>query len=374
MHSTTLGILGGGQLGYLLHKAANDFPINVKVLDPNPHCTCSTFSGLTVGDFTDYQTVLDFASDCDYLVAEIELVNAQALQELKENGKKVIPDPQTLEIIQDKAKQRQFFSEKGLPGPDFQILSADQLKTFTSDKPLVQKLRTGGYDGQGVKVLQANEMPANFLPGDSLLEDRVEIEKELSVVACRTLDGDFQAYHPTEMAFTEANLLDYMLAPAQISDSQAQSAIDITQKIGETLNYEGVYAVELFLTKSGKILLNEVSPRVHNSGHHTVFAYNVSQYQQLLRIALGLPLMPIKQFSHSLLVNLIADTNAHGQVVYQGLEKILGHPQIHFTFYNKNTVRPHRKMGHAVILEDDFQKGVEIANLIKNTLTITGDE
>ena len=303
------------------------------------------------------------------MVAEIESVNVEALRELKAQGKKVIPDPDALEIISDKARQREFFNEKGLPGPAFEVLDAADIKA--RDKACVQKLRKGGYDGKGVQVLAAGDEP---IKEDSLFEELVEIEKEISVVACRDAEGNFANFDPVEMVFKEgANLLDYMICPAGLDDGLMFQCIELAKKVGEAMNYEGVYAVEIFLTKDHKLLLNEVSPRVHNSGHHTVHSYNASQYDQVVRIALGLPMAELQKFGNAVLLNLVAEEDAQGPAVYNGLERCLAAENVHFTFYNKPMAKPYRKMGHAVVVEDDLEKAMKSINLIKSTLTITGD-
>ena len=375
MRNTHIGIIGGGQLGMLLVQAAIPFPCRVSVYDPNPSCSAAVFSdSFTQGAFDDEESIVEFGRGCDAVIFEIEQVNVGALLELEAAGVRVVSSARSLEWIQNKALQREVLAQHGFPGPHFERLSANDLGNYSGPFPVVQKWETGGYDGKGVQIHADLESLMTAEPRDSLLEENVAIEKELSLLLAANDSGDVVFYSPTEMVFdSQLNLLDYLIAPARIS-VEIQSEMEVLgRKLVEELKLVGVYAIEFFLTKSGELLVNEISPRVHNSGHHTVSANVCSQYEQQIRIALGLPLGSTQMLHHSLLANLISDQSS-GLTNYVGLEAAYALPGVQLTFYGKNEVRPGRKMGHAIIQAGDLNLALEQLQQLRTTLTITSHD
>lgn len=371
MKEQHLGIIGGGQLGMLLVQAAIEFPVKVSVYDPNPQCSAASFTdSFTQGDFDDESAILEFAKNCDAVIFETEKTSITALLKLQEQGKTVLSSPEDLQWIQNKLTQRKHLQDAGFPVPQFTEIKAQDIHAYSGPFPIVQKWQTGGYDGLGVHIHQDQESLSRAPEKDSVFEEMVDIKMELSVLVARDHDGNVVTYPATEMVFTEANLVDYLIAPARISEETAQQAQELCERIAEEFNFHGIYAIELFLDQDNNILVNEIAPRPHNSGHHTVYANVTSQYQQQVRIALGLPLGATTQLTTAVLLNLIAD-NSSGETKYQGLKEVYQIPNTQFVIYGKTTVRPNRKMGHVIILENDVADALQKIQKIRQTLTIT---
>lgn len=374
MPHTTLGIIGGGQLGMLLAQEATNFPITTSIYDPNPQCSAARCTpDFTTGDFSDTQRIIDFGTNCDTVIFETEQVSIDPLYALQDAGVHVLSDPHTLEWIQDKGIQKQTLRDAGIPVPPFALVSADQVKSYQGSFPIVQKWRTGGYDGYGVTIHRNAQSLATAQEVDSLFEQPVQIAKELSVIIARDARGNVALYDPVEMVFDpESNMVDFLICPAHISDAVRSQMNEICRTMADKLSFHGIYAVEFFLDVNDQLLVNEISPRPHNSGHHTVEACVTSQYEQQIRIALGLPLGSTDTITPCVMVNLLADKST-GATRYDGLEDAFAIPNVHYTFYHKHQVRPSRKMGHAVILEKSLEKAHQRMNDIRTTLTITAD-
>lgn len=372
MRNKKIGIVGGGQLGMLLLQAAIPFPCHVLVYDPNPNCSAAFFTqNFTQGSFDDKDSIVAFGKQCDVVIFEIEKTNVEALKELQSMGIRVLSSPETLEWIQDKSKQREALAAAGFPQPKYEKINADEIENYDGPFPIVQKFCTGGYDGYGVAIHKDKDALMSYGKKDSIFEEKVDLAMELSVLVARSESGETVTYDPIEMVFDpELNLLDYQIAPARIETDLVNKLETLSQEIAEKMNFIGVYAIEFFLTKSGELLVNEISPRVHNSGHHTVAANVASQYEQQIRIALELPLGSPEMLSPSVLANLIADQST-GATNYVGLENAYKIPNIQFTFYGKPEVRPGRKMGHAVILNPNVDDALAALTTLRNTLTIT---
>lgn len=364
--------MGGGQLGMLLLQAAIPFPCHVAVYDPNPKCSAAFFTqDFTQGSFDDKDAIVAFGKDCDVVIFEIEKTNLEALKELQSMGIRVLSSPDTLEWIQDKSKQREALAAAGFPQPKYEKISADEIDNYDGQFPIVQKWCTGGYDGYGVAIHKDRDSLLVYEKRDSILEEKIDLAMELSMLVARNEAGEIASYQAIEMVFDpELNLLDHQVVPARIDADLAEKLKTLSHEIAEKMNFVGVYAIEFFLTQSGELLVNEISPRVHNSGHHTVAANAASQYEQQIRIALGLPLGSTEMLSPSILANLVAD-QSEGPTNYLGLENAYKIPNIQFTFYGKTEVRPGRKMGHAVILNPDVNDSLASLNTLRNTLTIT---
>ena len=366
-----LGILGGGQLGRMLIQSAIDFDIHIKTIDPDPEAPCKYISHEFIqGDFKDYQTVLDFGRDCDIVTIEIENVNLDALEELEKMGKKVFPQPSILRKIKNKRVQKQFFNDHNLPTAAFSLTDNAE-EVAKQNPPFVNKLGEGGYDGRGVQVIRSRDELHKAFQEPSLVEDLVDFEKELAVVTARNEKGEISSFPVVEMVFhPEANLVEYLFAPANIPEETAVKAKELAEKTAEAFGIVGLLAVEMFLTKDGEILINEVAPRPHNSGHHTIKANAVSQFEQHLRAILGLPLGDTTPLSLSAMVNILGAEGFTGPAIYEGMEKVLEVPGVHPFLYGKALTKPFRKMGHVSILDSDFDKLKEKVNFVQTNLTV----
>ena len=376
-HDLTLHILGGGQLGKMLIEAASDWNIRCHVLDPDPDCSCSRLAWqFTCGSFKDYDAVMAFCAEAHYITIEIEHVNTDALRDLKAQGKKVFPDPDMLDIIKDKGKQKSFYAEHGIPTSPFTLYDdADAIRqavaSGTRTLPFVQKSCTAGYDGKGVQVVRTKDDLDKLLPSASLAEELIPFEKELAVIVARSTNGDTIAFPAVEMEFhPTANLVEFLLSPAHINSELEQKAQQLAVRTIEAMNLYGVLAVEMFLTADGDILVNEVAPRPHNSGHHTIEANITSQYQQLLRSIFGFPLGSTALTTTSMMVNLLGEDDYTGEAIYEGLPECLAIEGVYVHLYGKKITKPFRKMGHVTIVDSDAAKAREKANFVKDNLKI----
>ena len=368
-----LGILGGGQLGRMLIQDAINLDVKVYCLDPANDAPCSKIAhGFSVGDFNDYQTVLDFGKDKDLLTIEIEHVNTRALKELEESGIKVYPQTRIIELVQDKGAQKLFYKEHGIPTSEFVLVeNANQLKKALKSERKVQKLRRGGYDGRGVQIVDGKSDLLSVFDQPSVLEDLVDIEKELSVIVARNPGGEVVSFPVVEMVFNpEANLVEILFSPAEISSSTEKSARKLSEDLITQLKMVGILAVELFLTKTGELLVNEIAPRPHNSGHQTIEGNFTSQYAQHLRAIFGLPLGNTAEIKPSAMINLLGAPGYNGPVVYDGLEKILKMPGVYVHLYGKSETKPFRKMGHVTILGETREGLKQKSKWIKDHLIV----
>jgi 5-(carboxyamino)imidazole ribonucleotide synthase len=371
--SKRIGILGGGQLGRMLIQKGLDWNIPFSVLDPDRDAPCSGFDGFSVGKLTDHDAVIKFGMPCDILTIEIENVNTRALKELEQSGKQVFPQPEVIELIQDKRTQKKFFQDHGIPTADF-VLTANQedVKRQVDFLPAVNKLGREGYDGRGVQVLRSvADLPKAFdKPG--LLEKFVNVHQEISVIVARNARGEIRAYPPVEMIFhPEANLVDYLFSPAGIPADLARRAIGIAEELIADLKMIGLLAVEMFITPEGGILVNEVAPRPHNSGHQTIEGNVTSQYEQHLRAILNLPLGETSIVNPTAMVNLLGEEGHVGEAKYLGMEAVLGIPGVYVHLYGKKMTKPFRKMGHVSIVDTDIESLKKKAKFVKNSLKIT---
>lgn len=368
-----IGILGGGQLGRMLIQNAINLNLNISVLDPDKNAPCKHLvKKFTQGSLTDYETVYDFGKDKDLITIEIENVNIDALKALEKEGKKVYPQPHIIELIQDKGSQKMFYQRNNIPSPDFFLVENKlQIQKYADYFPFFQKLRTGGYDGKGVTKLVSPHHLDKAFDAPSVLERLVDFDKELAVIVARSENGEIKCFPVVECEFNpEANLVEFLFSPANIKKSVEKEAISIATNVAEKLGIVGLLAVELFLTKDGKVLVNEVAPRPHNSGHHTIEANITSQFEQHLRAILNLPLGDTAIVKAGVMVNLLGDFGHEGNAVYQGMEDVLKFSGVYVHLYGKATTKPFRKMGHATIVDDDILKAKQKARLVKTTLKI----
>ncbi|MFM7644507.1 MAG: 5-(carboxyamino)imidazole ribonucleotide synthase [Sphingomonadales bacterium] len=366
-----IGVLGGGQLGRMLIQAANSLDIQLHMLDPDPDAPCAQIAySFQVGSLTDYHTVLAFGQNKDLITVEIENVNTDALKTLEQQGVKVFPQPQVLELIRDKGQQKQFYLDNQIPTAPFVFYNNDQ-DIIPFEFPVVHKLRTGGYDGKGVQIIKNSTDLQNSFREPSIIEACIPFEKELSVIVARNQDRQSNCFAVVECEFNpEANLVEFLFSPAAISpeiEMQAQAiAIDIIEK----LDMVGLLAVEFFLTKDGELLVNEIAPRPHNSGHHTIEIARCSQFEQHLRAILNLPLANTDLHSAGAMLNLIGEKGHAGSVYYEGLEEILKLPGVHPHLYGKSQTKPFRKMGHVTISAGNMEEVRKLAQIVKETIRV----
>jgi 5-(carboxyamino)imidazole ribonucleotide synthase len=368
-----LGILGGGQLGRMLMQSGIDLNLNPYFLDPDKNAPCN-FSGshFTEGSLTDYNSVLNFGSDKDLVTIEIENVNVDALKALQKKGIKVFPQPEIIEIIQDKRLQKSFFKKNNIPTSDFVLLeSKEDIKKHADFLPAFQKLGRAGYDGRGVQRITNIKGIENAFDEVSLLERLVDFEKELSVIVARNENDEVAVYPVVEMVFhPEHNMVEYLFSPADISAGIEKEAKEIAVKVIRSFNMVGLLAVEMFLTKEGKILVNEVAPRPHNSGHQTIKGNHTSQYEQHLRAILNLPLGSTQANGKSALVNLLGEDKYSGIAIYRGIEEVLKVEGVYVHLYGKKFTKPFRKMGHVTVLDNNSESLKEKAEFVKRTLKV----
>lgn len=367
-----LGILGGGQLGRMLIQAGIDFNIPFAMVDPDPQAPCAAFGGFRQGKLTDYDTVMAFGAECDIITIEIENVNTAALKDLVKQGKRVYPQPEVIELIQDKRIQKIFYRDNNIPTADFILTeNAAAVKQNSSYLPAVNKLGREGYDGRGVQILRTEADLTKAFDAPGLLEKLIDFDKEISVIVARNEQGEVKTFPVVEMVFHPVqNLVEYLFAPADLAEEIAGEADAIARKIIDKLGMVGLLAVEMFVTKDGKVLVNEVAPRPHNSGHQTIEANITSQYEQHLRAILNLPLGDTTLIMPGAMVNLLGEPGYEGIAKYQGLEEVLALKGVHVHLYGKHTTKPFRKMGHVTVVDEDVNRLKEKANFVKETLKV----
>ncbi len=368
-----IGVLGGGQLGRMLQQKALDFGLDLAFIDPDGNAPCKEISSrFFKGDFKDFDTVYSFGKSRDIITIEIEHVNVKALEKLQKEGVKVFPQPNIIKTIQDKGLQKVFYKENNIPTSDFYLIQGkEEIMNFKDEFPFMQKMRKGGYDGQGVTPIRSEADLRNAFEVPSVLEKMVDFEKELSVIVARNEDGEIKSFPCVECEFNpEANLVEFLFSPANIAKDVEEKAQTIAKKVIEKLGMVGVLAVEFFLTKDGEVLVNEVAPRPHNSGHQTIEGNYESQYGQLLRCLLNFPLGDTSIKLPSVMVNLLGEKGYLGNAIYDGLDQVLGKPGVFLHFYGKSQTKPFRKMGHATIVNESLEEAKTIAKKVKEDLRI----
>ncbi len=371
--SQRLGILGGGQLGRMFIQDAIAFDVAVHSLDPDKNAPCNEIANeFTVGSLTDYDTVMSFGSDKDVITIEIENVNIEALKELEKQGKKVFPQPNVIEIIQDKGLQKQFYTEKNIPTAPFTLHhSKEELIASNPTFPFVNKLRKGGYDGKGVQIIKSTVDLENVFEAPSIIETMIPFEKELSVIVARNERGQTVVYPTVECEFSPtANLVEFLFSPANISTEIEENAKSIALNVINKLGMVGILAVEFFLLKDGSLLVNEIAPRPHNIGHHTIECNITSQFEQHMRSVLNLPLGSTKTIQSGVMINLIGEPNFEGEVYYEGIDEILNMEGVHIHFYGKSTTKPNRKMGHITITSEDIEVAKTTARKVQKMIRV----
>ena len=373
----TLGILGGGQLGKMLLYTTRKWDIKTKVLDPSESAparlACDEF---VMGSFTDFQTVYEFGKGLDVLTIEIEKVNVEALEKLEKEGVKVYPQPRVLKTIQNKCLQKKFYRNHNIPTASFdEFENLDQVKEGIIKGelsfPFVWKSAEMGYDGYGVSIIYSNKEIEGLNDGPCLIEELVPFEKELSVIVCRRPSGETVHYPVVESEFhPTANQVEYVLCPARLSEQATNKAIEIALQTAEAYGQIGLLAVELFLTHEGEVLVNEVAPRPHNSGHFSIEASYTCQFEQHIRAVLDLPLGKTESKASAVMVNLVGKEGHTGPVVYKNIDQILAIEGVTPHIYGKKETRPFRKMGHITIIHPKIDTARKMAKQVKETLSV----
>jgi 5-(carboxyamino)imidazole ribonucleotide synthase len=372
-----LGILGGGQLGKMLLYETRKWDIYTKVMDASPQAPCKiACNEFVLGDLMDFDTVLAFGKDVDVLTIEIENVNVDALEKLEEEGVKVYPPPKALRTIQNKAQQKLFYVDNNIPTANFSRFAyaseiKDSVENGGLEFPFVWKSAQFGYDGQGVKIVRKTDDLDGLPPGECITEQMVDFKNELAVIVAKSSSGEVKTYPVVEMEFhPEANQVEYVICPARIDEKVAQKAQQVALKVSEHIGHVGLLAVELFQTLDDTILVNEVAPRPHNSGHYSIEASYTNQFEQHIRAILGLPLGKTDSKVAGVMVNLVGAEGHQGDVVYENIQEILAMEGVTPHIYGKKQTRPFRKMGHVTIVDQNMGKAREMAQKVKEKISV----
>ena len=372
-----IGIIAGGQLGKMLIQEASKWDITSYILDNDEDCPARSIASRYIkGSNSDFDSVYQFGKMVDVLTFEIENVNIEALKKLKSEGHRIAPDPEILELIQDKGLQKEFYKKNGVPTSPFKIY--DTIETIFNGiekaeikYPFVQKLRKGGYDGRGVAVINEKRDLIKLLPGASVIEEKVEINKEISVIVARNRKGEIKSYPVVEMLFDpKANLVDKLICPSSITIEQSDKAVNFACEIINLLDMEGLLAVEFFVNSTGDVIVNEMAPRPHNSGHHTIESIITSQFEQHLRAILNLPLGSTKLKIPSVMINILGEEGHEGPVMYEGLTESMAIEGVKVHLYGKKITKPYRKMGHVTVLSSSLECALKKAEKVKQLIKV----
>ncbi|MCX2449973.1 5-(carboxyamino)imidazole ribonucleotide synthase [Pedobacter sp. PLR] len=368
-----LGILGGGQLGRMLIQEAINYNLTTLILDPDTDAPCKHLANyFECGSITDFDTVYNFGKKADIITIEIEKVNIEALEQLEKEGKLVYPQSRVIRLIQDKGVQKQFFKENNIPTAPFQLVNTkEDIRNSNIPFPYILKQRKDGYDGKGVMKINGIADIENAFDAPCLIEELVDFEKEIAVIVSRNANGEMKTFPMVEMEFNaEANLVEFLISPSTYPESIQERAEVIAKNIATSLNITGLLAVEMFVTRTGEILVNELAPRPHNSGHQTIEGNYVSQFNQHLRAIFNLPLGDTRATNNAVMINLLGEKNHNGVAKYKGLEKVMAIEGVYVHLYGKKYTKPFRKMGHITIVDQNREKAIEKANYIKETLKV----
>lgn len=372
-----LGVLGGGQLGRMLLAETQKYDIHTAILDASPEAPCAQICNeFHIGNLLDYDAVYNFGKRVDILTIEIEHVNIEALYQLEKEGLKIYPQPSVIETIQHKGKQKDFFVKNTIPtSPHKRFTNKTALLSYckenTVELPFVWKSAQFGYDGTGVKVVRTLNDLENLADTDCIIEELIPFKNELAVIVARNASGEIKTYPVVEMEFhPEANQVEYVICPARIDDSVANKAREIALNVAKSFEHVGLLAVEMFQTIDDEILVNEVAPRTHNSGHYSIEASFTSQFEQHLRTVLNLPLGNTDSKVAGIMVNLVGAEGFSGDVIYENIEKVLQMDGVTPHIYGKKTTKPFRKMGHVTVVDIDINKARITAQKVKETIRV----
>lgn len=368
-----IGMLGGGQLGRMLIQEAVNLNLDIAVMDPDAEAPCKYLtSSFTNAKLTDFNSVFSFGKDKDIITIEIEHVNTDALKELEKSGVKVYPQPDFLEIVQDKGKQKQFFKDHQIPtAPFYLVQTRDEIKNYVNEFPFFQKLCKGGYDGKGVYRLDSSEKINAAFNEPSVLEKLIPFEREIAVMVSRNANGETSCFPAVDMEFNpQANLVEFLFSPSSLNETLIQKAQKIALSVIEKAKMVGVLAVEMFVTHEGEILVNEVAPRPHNSGHQTIEGNITSQYAQHLRSICNFSPGETSVRCFSAMVNILGEDGFTGEAIYQGMDEIQKISGVYVHLYGKKITKPYRKMGHVTICGSHANEVKEKAKKVKSLLKV----
>lgn len=369
-----VGIIGSGQLGRMTIQEARRLNIYTIVLtDVHPSPASEIADDYIIGSLYDSVKIEELASKCDVITYEIEHIDVNTLKKLEAEGKEVVPSARVLEIIQDKSKQKEEMRKNKIPTSDWEMVKEDNIEELIEKFgfPVVQKSCRGGYDGKGVFVLKSREDIPNMLKSESFFEKYVPFEKEIAVMVARNRDGEVKSYPLVEMEFDDkTNICDTVIVPAREDEDVMKLAQEIAVKCIEALDADGIFGVEMFLTKDKEIIVNEIAPRPHNSGHYTIEGCMTSQYEQFLRAVLNMPLGSTKLLFPSAMVNILGEPGYSGEVFVEGLEEVMKIEGAYVHLYGKRETKPSRKMGHITVIADSSEEALRRANIAKNILKI----
>jgi len=368
-----LGVLGGGQLGKMLLAETQKWDVYTIVLDSSEEAPCAAHcNAFYRGNLADFDTVYNFGKKVDILTIEIEHVNIEALYKLEQEGVKVFPQPRVIEIIQHKGKQKDFYQANNIPTSAYQRFdSLEALKVAGIPFPFVWKSARFGYDGTGVKIVKNEEDLNKLSDVDCIVEDFIPFKNELAVIVARNECGEIKTYPVVEMEFhPEANQVEYVICPARISDELAEKANKVALQVAQSFKHVGLLAVELFQTETDEIIVNEVAPRTHNSGHFSIEASLTSQFEQHLRAILNLPLGNTTSKLAAVMVNLVGAEGFSGNAVYKNIEAVLKISGVTPHIYGKKQTKPFRKMGHVTVVDDDVEQARSVAEVVKNSIKV----
>ena len=372
-----LGIIGGGQLGKMLLQVTSRLSIKTNILDPSEDSPCKNLCNeFEIGNLMDFDAVYQFGKKCDLVTFEIEHVNIEALEKLESEGTKVYPTSKTLKIIQNKNLQKQFFIDNNIPTSDFYYFKS--LKDFKNSLhknqisfPCVWKKTKFGYDGYGVEIIKSIEQIDNLPNEEFIIEEFIPFEKELATTIVRNYSGDIQIFPLVQMDFNkESNQVEYVVCPAQVNREIKDLANALAMKVSKSFKHVGLLAIEMFLTKDNKILINEVAPRPHNSAHYSIEACENSQFQQHINSILNLKLGSCKSNNNAIMVNLVGEKGYSGPVFYQGIEKAMEQSNVSVHIYGKSNTKPNRKMGHVTVTDENLKNGLKKAKSVKNLIKV----
>ena len=376
-----LGILGGGQLGKMLINVTRKWSIETYILDPNPDCPASKCCDLFFkGDFNNYQDVYNFGKKVDIITIEIEHVNVKALYKLEKEGIEVYPSPSNIELIQNKGVQKDFFKKNKIPTSNYKRIDNKKiLSTYISKTesryPFIWKSETMGYDGKGVKLVQSLSDLDDINENSCVIEDVVDIKHELAVLVARNNSGKSKSFPVLEMEFNQkSNQVEYVILPSRIPEEIKLKSLEIADLVSKSLNHVGIIAVELFCTHNNDVLVNEIAPRVHNSGHLTIESCITSQFEQHIRAIYDMPLGNVNQILPGVMVNLVGENNHNGEATYHNIDKAFDLDGVYPHLYGKKITKPNRKMGHITIIDEKLEKAISKARILKNTIKIISTE
>jgi 5-(carboxyamino)imidazole ribonucleotide synthase len=372
-----LGILGGGQLGKMLLQVTSRLSIKTNILDPSKDSPCKNLCNeFEIGNLMDFDSVYQFGKKCDLVTFEIEHVNIEALEKLESEGTKVYPSSKTLKIIQNKNLQKQFFIDNNIPTSDFWYFKSpkDFKNSFHKNQisfPCVWKKTKFGYDGYGVEIIKSIKQIDNLPNEEFIIEEFIPFEKELATTIVRNNSGDIQIFPLVQMDFNkESNQVEYVVCPAQVNREIKDLANALAMKVSKSFKHVGLLAIEMFLTKDNKILINEVAPRPHNSAHYSIEACENSQFQQHINSILDLKLGSCKSNNNAIMVNLVGEKGYSGPVFYQGIEKAMEQSNVSVHIYGKSNTKPNRKMGHVTVTDENLKNGLKKAKSVKNLIKV----